>query len=98
MPRFNVLLTKDYRNPDTGDTLTLNGTMPVQADTAADAEAQVRKMMERTPTPGGGVDTLQTIDPRISWDQSLDDLSDDGYEYVDFTFAGSGVEPADPDA
>ena len=51
--------------------------MTVEAETQAEAEQQVRKEMG---------EQLQTIDPRIEWEEDSEEYTDEGWEYADFTF------------
>jgi hypothetical protein len=80
-----VTVAKDYvhcNNPD--DVLTFEGSIAVEAESQAEAELLVNGWMA-----GKGCERpLQTIDPRIKWDECCDPeaLDDEGYNYLDWSF------------
>ena len=84
MAKFTVTLSKDYAN-EAGDLIRVEGEMEVEARSQLEAEEQVEEMMGWHPD-GVGVRTLQTLDPRIEWEQDCQGLADESYEYVDFSF------------
>jgi hypothetical protein len=89
MPIFQVTVKKDYYSYELDDTMTVFGTIDVEAASQKEAEAIVAGWMEWQPD-GNGDKTLQTIDPRITWDyEGYEDeveLAEAGYEYSDCTF------------
>lgn len=98
---YEVTLKKDYigygfdeegcKHDEPSEDKQLIGTMEVQANSQTHAELLVERMMH----PAEGEKTLQTIDPRIEWDEDFMEGEDDDdidWEYVDFSFE---VVPAD---
>ena len=91
MPLFTVTVSKDYwkrynNEDDDEDTITVEGEMEVEATSQEEAENKVEEEMKPHDDGDGGVKTLQTTDPRITWEQDVQDLHNAGYEYADFTF------------
>jgi hypothetical protein len=86
---FLIVLEKQYVHQDYGGKRTVYGVMPVPADSQQEAEAMVDGWLDRS-----CADVLQTCDPRIVWDDCVEDSD---WEYVDFSFgrvedAGEGEE------
>lgn len=83
MPTFNVRVQKNYcLRHKPAAVQTVYGAMPVEAASLSEAVQKVEDLMRWRPDNHGGVATLQAADPRISWDEELDD----DWEYEDFSF------------
>ena len=84
---FLVKVEKTYFNIEKPDcTHTIYGTMPIEAENEQEAIGKVEKMMRHLPS--ASFQTLQTIDPRITWDDTRDEGTD--WEYEDYTFDATG--------
>lgn len=85
---FKVAMEKQYANDDE-ETLTVYGIMEIEAKSQEDAHLKVQGMLTLENR------ILQTTDPRIKWDTDFQELDDDGFGYVDFSFQISDVDPED---
>lgn len=75
--KYSVRLAKSYCDPyGHGDQYTVEGTIEVEAASPEEAEEKVNEMMN------WDGECLQTIDPRITWE----DKGPDGWDYADFSF------------
>lgn len=65
------------------ESIDIDGTIEVKAASQKEAEDLVEKWMnERCDDGKGNFRVMQTVDPRIEWD----DKADSCYEYADYTF------------
>lgn len=105
MPLYKVPLKKlyfDRENPE--NTRIIYGHMPIEAASFDNAVNKVRSFLQWNATGG----TLQTIDPRIIWEEDPEEWSENDWVYEDFSFGidsdelekneGEIVPDANPDA
>jgi hypothetical protein len=82
MQEHEVALVKEYNNRTDDRIKELRGVMKVVANNQKEAEDKVEAMM------GNIENTLQTIDPRIEWEEDFEEGCHDNVEwdYVDGSF------------
>ena len=75
---MEIQVQKEYHHRIKGIDKVLTGTIEIPCGSYAEGASKVSAMMDDVDTP------LQTIDPRIEWDEDFSE--GDGWDYVDFSF------------
>lgn len=85
MENFIVDVKRSGYNRETDDEITIYGTFPLKANDLASAKIEAEKTLH-----GASImEPMQTIDPRIDWEEDMPD----GYSFVDFSFEIDDVIP-----
>lgn len=82
MLTYAVTVKKEYAHRRSGNTKILYGQIQVEAGSAGQAEEKVNRMMLGQ---AGEPRVLQTVDPRIEWEEDF--TEGDGWDYLDWSFA-----------
>jgi len=88
--KFTVALEKQYYNSETDDTREVCGEIEIEAESQEAADAIVSDMLAENRLGGGPC--FQSSDPRIEWEEDFEDLDEEGYEYVDWSFGLVGLD------
>lgn len=85
MENFIVDVKRSGYNRETDDEITIYGAFPLKAVDLANAKIEAEKTLH-----GASImEPMQTIDPRIIWEEDMPD----GYSFVDFSFEVDSVIP-----